>query len=113
MACDCSRHIISLLIWGPVTGDPAVWASTMSLWRYRIETSGSLKAAFIMLDNTSGPAAMRAAANGGLVDHTREETVGERGRKAIGPVGKNLWYAVVLGPWNAPRGEWTMVATMA
>jgi hypothetical protein len=65
-----------------------------------------------MLARTSGPEAIRADAICGLVDQTRDETVGERGRKAIGPVGRNRWYAVVFGPSKAPRGGWTMVATM-
>jgi hypothetical protein len=30
-------------------------------------------------------------ANGGEVDHTREEAVGESGRKAMGPVGRKRW----------------------
>jgi hypothetical protein len=66
-----------------------------------------------MLLNTRGPDAIKAVAKGGFVDQTRDEAIGERGRKAMGPVGRNLWKAVVLGPMNAPRGEWNMVATIA
>jgi len=66
-----------------------------------------------MLANTAGSDLHNAAAWRGLVDQTKEETVGERGRKAMGPVERNLWYAVSLGFSNAPRGAWFRVATTA
>ena len=62
-----------------------------------MDISGSLKAALIMCPSTSGPAFVRASAMCGLVDQTRLDAVGERGKNAMGPVGKNLWYAVVFG----------------
>ena len=81
--------------------------------RYRIDTSGSRNAAFIILVRTGGSEAIKAAARRGLVDQTKDDVVGERGRKAMGPVGRNRWYAVVFGPWNAPRRGWNRVATIA
>lgn len=36
-------------------------------------------------------AVLSAEAKEGFVDHTRDETVGDKGRNAIGPVGRNLW----------------------
>jgi hypothetical protein len=45
---------------------------------------------------TAGSAFVSTAANAGEVDHTSEDAVGERGRKAMGPVGRKRWYAVVL-----------------
>jgi hypothetical protein len=62
-----------------------------------MDTSGRRNAAFIMLVKIIGSDLTKAAARGGFVDQTREETVGDRGRKAIGPVGRNLWYAIVFG----------------
>lgn len=59
-----------------------------------MDTSGKRNAALIMLAKTAGSDLHSAAAWRGLVDQTNEETVGERGRKAMGPVGRNLWYAV-------------------
>lgn len=58
---------------------------------------------------------MRAAASAGFVDQTSEDVVGERGRNAMGPVGRNRWNAVVLGFWKSVRvrGAWERVATMA
>ena len=50
-----------------------------------------------MCPSTSDPAFVRASAMCGLVDQTRLDAVGERGKNAMGPVGKNLWYAVVFG----------------
>ena len=78
-----------------------------------MDTSGRRKAAFIMLAKIMGSNLTKAAARGGFVDQTRDDTVGERGRKAMGPVGRNLWYAIVFGGWNAPRGACDRVATMA
>ena len=66
----------------------------MSLWRYRTDTSGRWNATFIRLASTTGSELQSAAARGGFVDQTRDETVGDSGRKAMGPVGRNLWYAV-------------------
>jgi hypothetical protein len=62
----------------------------MTLLRYRIETSGRRKAAFIMLLITTAPEAIKAVARGGFVDQTKDEAMGERGRNAMGPVGRNL-----------------------
>lgn len=58
--------------------------------------SGSRNAAFTKIANVSAGEAFSAPAMAGVVDHTREEAVGESGRQAMGPVGKNLWNAVVL-----------------
>jgi hypothetical protein len=66
-----------------------------------------------MLVKTIGSPLTKIAAKGGFVDQTREETVGDRGRNAIGPVERNLWYAIVFGAWKAERGECERVATMA
>lgn len=54
-----------------------------------------------------------AEASAGFVDQTRDETVGDSGKNAIGPVGKNLWYAIVFGAWKAARGRCESVATTA
>ena len=43
-----------------------------------------------MLVSTPGPEADSADAILGLVDQTRDETVGDRGKNAMGPVGRNL-----------------------
>ena len=51
-----------------------------------------------MLARTLVSQARRAAARGGFVDQTSDEVVGVSGRKAMGPVDRNRWYAVVLGP---------------
>lgn len=69
-----------------------------------MEKAGRRKAALIIVDRTAGSHARRALAICGLVDQTRDEAVGEKGRKAIGPVGRNRWYAVVFGPSKAPLG---------
>jgi len=66
-----------------------------------------------MLVKIIGSDLTKAAARGGFVDQTRDDTVGDRGRKAIGPVGRNLWYATVFGGWNAVRGACERVATTA
>jgi hypothetical protein len=84
----------------------------MRLCRYRVDISGSRNAALIMLARTMGSAAVKADARWGFVDHTRDEAVSDSGRKAIGPVGRNRWYAVVFGGSNVLRGEWKSVATM-
>jgi len=76
-----------------------------------MEASGRRNAAFIMLAKIIGSDLTKAAASGGFVDQTRDETVGDRGRKAMGPVGRNLWYAVVA--WKAVRGGCKRVATIA
>jgi hypothetical protein len=78
-----------------------------------MEASGRRNAAFIMLAKIIGSDLTKAAASGGFVDQTRDETVGDRGRKAMGPVGRNLWYAVVFGAWKAVRGGCKRVATIA
>ena len=41
-------------------------------------------------------ASTNANAISGVVLHTSDERVSERGRNAIGPVGRKRWYAVVL-----------------
>ena len=56
-----------------------------------MDTSGSLNAALIIWFKICGPAAVKIDARSGFVDHTREETVDESGRKAIGPVGRKRW----------------------
>ena len=66
-----------------------------------------------MLVKIIGSELTKVAAREGFVDQTREETVGDRGRKAMGPVGRNLWYAIVFGGWNAVRGACERLATMA
>jgi hypothetical protein len=43
-----------------------------------------------MLAKIIGSDFTKAAARRGFVDQTREDAVGDRGRKAIGPVGRNL-----------------------
>ena len=50
-----------------------------------------------MVDKTLRSEARSVAARGGFVDHTSDDVVDDRGRKAMGPVGKNLWKAVVFG----------------
>lgn len=50
-----------------------------------------------MVDKTLVSEARSVAASAGFVDHTSDDVVDERGRKAIGPVGRNLWKAVVFG----------------
>jgi len=52
----------------------------------------------------AGSAALNAEASFGLVDHTSDDALGERGRNAMGPVGRKRWYAVAFGDSNAPRG---------
>ena len=42
----------------------------------------------IMLVRTAGSALVSTVANAGEVDHTREDAVWERGRNAMGPVGR-------------------------
>ena len=59
----------------------------------------------------SGSRDFSADARLGLVDQTRDEAVGESGRNAMEPVGKNRWYAVI-GAWGYV-GAWNIVATMA
>jgi hypothetical protein len=63
----------------------------MRSYRYFMEKAGRRKAALIMVERTAGSQARRALAMCGLVDQTREEAVEEKGRKAIGPVGRNRW----------------------
>ena len=58
--------------------------------RYLIEGAGSRKAAFIMVERALDSEARSVAASGGFVDHTSDDVVDERGRKAMGPVGRNL-----------------------
>lgn len=96
MLCDRSRKRISSLISSTEDALPWVEASSSLSCKYRTETSGSLKAAFIIILRTSPLASMsillslfvKIAARDGLVDHTREEEVGERGKNAMGPVGR-------------------------
>lgn len=57
-----------------------------------------------MLASTAGSDAVKAVAISGVVDQTREDAVGDMGRKAIGPVGRKRWYAIVFGAWKAVRG---------
>ena len=57
---------------------------------YFIEMFGKRKAALIIVDRTAESQARSAAANAGVVDQTREDIVGVRGRNAMGPVGRNL-----------------------
>jgi hypothetical protein len=102
--CDFSRHDISSAICDATSGFPDLCASRRRLCKYCMEISGSRNAAFIMQRRTGALAAVRAAASCGLVDQTNDEAVGERGRKAMGPVGKKRWYAVVLAGSNSPRG---------
>ena len=85
----------------------------MRLWRYRRDTSGRRNAALIMPARTAGSQARSALARCGFVDQTSDDAVGDRGKKAIGPVGRNLWYAVVFGGWKGVLGWWNMVATIA
>jgi hypothetical protein len=54
-----------------------------------MENSGRRKAALIMLISTAGSEDVKADARRGFVDQTNDEVVGERGRKAMGPVGRN------------------------
>lgn len=61
--------------------------------------------------NTEGSSALRAVASAGLVDHTSVDAVVDSGRHAIGPVGRNLWYAVVDGPWKKFPDACDRVAT--
>ena len=67
----------------------------------------------IMLVRTAGSEESSAFARCGFVDQTRDEAVGERGKNAMGPVGRKRWYAMVLGAWKGVRGLWTRVATIA
>lgn len=88
MLCDRSLHRIS-----PCTS-PAVRVfceaidESKSSSRYRIEMSGKRKAALMKFTSTGGSTDFNAAAKVGLVDQTIDDSVGERGRKAIGPVGR-------------------------
>jgi hypothetical protein len=64
--------------------------------------------------NTLGSSAasdLMMEAKEGVVDHTRDEVVGESGREAIGPVGRNRWYAVVF--FRLKEVGWWSVETMA
>lgn len=90
MLWDLSLNAISSLIASCGRVLPVASASRMRLCRYRIDTSGKRNAALIMLANTAGSDLHNAAAWRGPVDQTKEEIVGERGRKAMGPVGRNL-----------------------
>jgi len=45
----------------------------------------------IMLVRIAWSALVSTAANAGEVDQTREDAVGESGRKAMGPVGRKRW----------------------
>jgi hypothetical protein len=45
------------------------------------------------------------------VDHTKLDLVADKGKKAIGPVGRKRWYAVVFV--FGGNGEWTRVLTRA
>ena len=90
MLWDRSLNAISSLNASCERISPAASASRIRSWRYRIDTSGKRNAALIMLANTAGSDLHSADAWRGLVDQTKEETVGERGRKAMGPVGRNL-----------------------
>ena len=111
--CERSRQEISSSSCCELSGEPVFTESWIRLWRYLRDTSGSRNAALIMLTSTPGSEARSALARCGLVDQTREDAVGESGRKAMGPVGRNLWYAVVFGAWKEVRGLWNMVATIA
>ncbi len=104
--CDCSRHLISSASCDVVSLFSPACDSDIRSCKYRTDISGNLKAALIMSFRNSGSTppgdelvaaplapfggAESADASGGLVDQTREETVGDKGRKAIGPVGRNL-----------------------
>ena len=57
-------------------------------------SSCTVKPALTTAVNASGASFLYAAARSGRVDQTMVETVGLRGRKASGPVGRNLWKAV-------------------
>ena len=78
-----------------------------------MDTSGRRNAAFIIFVKIIGSDLTNVAARGGFVDQTKDDTVGDNGRKAMGPVGRNLWYATAFGAWNAVRGACERVATTA
>ena len=63
--------------------------SRITSYKYLKETSGNLNAALIIYDKTCGAAVVNIAHISGLVDQTREDVVSDRGKNAIGPVGKN------------------------
>lgn len=53
--------------------------------------------AFTMMVKASALSLLYAAACSGRVDQTNVLAVGDRGRKASGPVGRNLCMAVLFG----------------
>src|SRR5258706_14280342 len=124
MECDDSRHCTASTNSSAVICDSPSFPSRTSAQRsnsnscrYVMETSGNLKAALIIIERISGPAPSKASASSGGVDHRRDARPGASGRKASGPVGKNLWYAAVHGR-GSPRevirlAECWRVATMA
>ena len=87
MACACSRNAISAR---RSSGVREGFSSSRS-WRKRTDTSGRRNAALIIPVRIAGSDWVRTAAKVGVVDHTSEDAVGESGRKAIGPVGRNRW----------------------
>ena len=103
--CDLSRHLISSASCEARSLFSLECDSSIRSCKYRTDISGNLKAALIMSFKISGSApgdglvvappplfggVESADASGGLVDQTREDAVGDKGRKAIGPVGRNL-----------------------
>jgi hypothetical protein len=85
MACACSRNAISARRSSGVSEG----CSSKRPWRKRTDSSGRRNAALIMPVRIAGSALVRTAAKAGEVDHTSDEAVGESGRKAMGPVGRN------------------------
>jgi hypothetical protein len=51
-----------------------------------------------------------AAASAGIIDHISEDTVGDSGRNAIGPVGRKRWYATLFD--DGVRGACRIVSTI-
>ena len=88
MWCERSRQDISSCSCWELMGAPLLAESRICWCKYRRDTSGRRKAALIMLVRTAGSEESSAFARCGFVDQTRDEAVGERGKNAMGPVGR-------------------------
>jgi SLT domain-containing protein len=91
MSCARSRKTTSSATSAAESGAPLECASSSRECRYLTDRYGSRKAALTIRARTSGSQAFKAVARAGVVDQTSEDTVGESGRNAIGPVGRKRW----------------------
>jgi hypothetical protein len=90
MSCARSRKTTSSAMSAAESGAPLECASSSRECKYLTDRYGNRKAALTIRARTSGSQAFRAVARAGVVDHTSEDTVGDRARGQEALVGDSV-----------------------